>query len=288
MKKLLIAGVVAVAIFEAVWVVKVEMARAELAARLAAALEELQKNRRTAWTAPTSAVAPAPVYKTVDLAAVKGSAAAASRAILPVQRMMDEFIASMNNPEAQQWHMEEQRALISARYAGMFRELGLDPADQAKFKELLLERQMGDSDMLALEFERGLNPLTDLQEYSKLLNESHREVDDKIKSLLGDERYAKALDYEMGKSQRAAVNQLRQALSYTTSPLSAEQGSALTELMQAESPGRTSGLTESVVEKSAAFLNPQQLASLKELQAGEAAKQKLDDFKRSLQTRGGF
>ncbi len=227
------------------------------------------RNKATA----AAAISTSPAHATVD---AQGS----------VQKLVDDWITMMNNPEAQRLVSLQRKAQISSRYAGMFRTLELSPEQVERFKELLLERQNGDNDILAISLQNGINPLQNPAEYAALATGMHEEVEKKIESALGTEKYAKLANYQASQQNRAVVKQLEDSLSYSEEPLTREQRDQFQRVLVETGPtkagmGNPNGtVTDKTTEQSKEFLGETQLKALEEIKQGQAAEKKLADMKK--------
>lgn len=207
------------------------------------------------------------------------------------------FAALMANPEFAAAMSVQQRAALDGRYADLFKQLNLSPAQLEKFKALLIERQNARMDVMNAAREGGLNPRENRDELRKLTAEAQAEVDTNIKTSLGETVYNQYQNYEATQSQRAVVSQLDQRLSYSSTPLNSTQSafivSALAASAPAEStdqggggPGNWSGrtgttITDAVVQQAQSVLTPDQLSALKQLQAEQQAQQQIRNLMRA-------
>ncbi len=174
-------------------------------------------------------------------AATAGEAAQPNRGAPPrgdFGRMVSGFAAMMDRPETARLLAVQQKAQVDARYAALFKKLGLPPDKLAQFKGLLADRLSTPIDVLAAASQQGINPVQDPQAFRQLVQNAQAEIDGKIQALLDPGSYAQYQNYVQTEPQRAVVNQLQQALSYTGTPLSSAQADQLVEILAATSPAR--------------------------------------------------
>lgn len=229
--------------------------------------------------------------------------------------------ALMDSPEVQQLMFMQQKSGLDGRYAALFRQLRLSPAELEKFKSLLVEKQTAVMDVFAAARSQGLGGREGRDEIRQLMQGTQAEIDAQIKSLLGEPAFAQFQDYERTQPQRAVVGQLEQRLSYSDAPLSPAQSDELTRIIARNSPadpaevrgvrnfaqafvgtgsvagqfiaaggGRGSMITDAVVAQAQNVLSPPQVAALQEMQREQQAVADLQQqLRRNLgeRSRGG-
>lgn len=158
-----------------------------------------------------------------------------------VGRMMSGFASLMDRPEAARLMAIQQKAQVDARYAALFKKLGLPPDKLAQLKALLADKLSTPIDALTAAGQQGINPMQNPQEFRQLVQSAQSEIDDKIKSVLDASAYSQYQEYLQTEPQRAVVGQLQQSLSYTDAPLSATQADQLTQILAETSPARGAG-----------------------------------------------
>lgn len=147
--------------------------------------------------------------------------------------------AMMESPQAQQFMAMQQKAGLDSRYAALFRKLNLSPADLDKFKDLLVERQTAIMDVMTAARNQGLDVRSSGQEINQLIRDAQAEVDNSIRSTIGDTAYQEYKDYERTLPMRNTVGQLEQRLSYSGAPLRADQVDQLARILADTNPSRT-------------------------------------------------
>lgn len=272
--------------------------------RLAALQQDLLKRSAVAAVKPK----PAPVAAAVAAARPAAAAAAEVEPAAPAEESAAQqqrqrgnrpnMAALMANPEFAKAMSLQQRAALDARYAALFKQLNLSPAELEKFKSLLVERQTARMDVMNAARESGLNPRENRDEIRKLTDEAQAEVDANIKAALGETKFAQYQSYDATQSQRSLVSQLDQRLSYSSTPLNSTQSTFLVNALTASStestaaepaggPGNWGGgrsgtaITDTVIQQAQSVLTPDQVAALKQLQSEQQAQQQIRELMRN-------
>jgi len=220
--------------------------------------------------------------------------------------MAANFMAMMDKPEIQKLMAIQQKASLDGRYAALFKSLNLTPEQLDKFKNLLVEKQTALTDALAAARAQGINPRTDPEDFQKLVADAQTEADNNIKSTLGDAGYAQYQQYQQTLPQRNVVNQLGQSLSYTNTPLTADQTEQMVSILAANTPasGNSGGnatraavasafgvgfggaqgntpITNNAIAQAGSVLAPAQVTALQQLQAAQQAQAQLTQAMRN-------
>ena len=224
----------------------------------------------------------------------------------PRGNMAANFMAMMDKPEIQKLMAIQQKAALDGRYAALFKNLNLSPEQLEKFKSLLVEKQTAITDALAAAREQGINPRTDPEDFQKLVTDAQAEADASIKSTLGDAGYAQYQQYQQTLPQRNVVNQLAQSLSYTSTPLTADQTEQMVSILAANAPASPNGsgnatratiaaafgvgfgggqantpIANSAIAQAQSVLAPAQVTALQQLQAAQQAQAELTQAMRN-------
>ncbi|HZP59201.1 MAG TPA: hypothetical protein VFB27_02675, partial [Opitutaceae bacterium] len=146
------------------------------------------------------------------------------------------FQAMMNDPQFAKLMSLQQKGMLDSRYAPLFKDLALTPAQLDQFKNLLLEKQNAARDVLLSARDQGLSPRSDRDTINALIQQSNADIDNQIQSALGPQGYAQYQNYEQTLPQRNTVNQLEQSLSYTSTPLTDAQANQLVQILAAAAP----------------------------------------------------
>jgi hypothetical protein len=214
-------------------------------------------------------------------------------------------MAMMDRPEIQKLMAIQQRATLDTRYAALFKNLNLSPAQLEQFKNLLVEKQTAITDALAAARAQGINPRTDPEDFQKLVADAQSEADNNIKATLGDASYAQYQQYQQTLPQRNVVNQLAQSLSYTSTPLTSAQSEQMVQILAANTPASTnsaannvrsavtsalgvglggqlnSPITSSAITQAQTVLAPEQVQALQQLQTAQQAQTQLNQAMRT-------
>jgi hypothetical protein len=201
------------------------------------------------------------------------------------------FGAFMDNPEVQKLLSIQQKAGLDSRYAALFKQLNLSPADLDKFKNLLVEKQATVRDAVTAARAQGVSTGDNRDALRQVITNAQDEVDDNIKTVLGDDAYSQYQTYEQTQPERNLVTQLQQRLSYSATPLTDDQANQVIAIMAANAPqpssnsggtgggfgplggGRNGGppITDAVVAAAQGVLNDTQVAALTQLQQEQQA-----------------
>lgn len=232
------------------------------------------------------------------------------------------FMGMMDNPEYQKLMTIQQKAMLDGRYAALFRKLKLSPQQLEQFKQLLVERQTSMIDLMTVARAEGLDPRTDPEAYRKLVADTQAEVDQTIKTALGDAAYAEYKNFEATAPFRNVVAQLDQRLSYHGTALSETQGEQLVQILAEANQARMAAappvgggmriasatvtnsppagvsnvvnfitgsgtmVTDEVVSRASGILAPDQVAALQQIQQEQAAAAEMGRLMRAQMGQG--
>jgi hypothetical protein len=149
----------------------------------------------------------------------------------------------MAKPEVQALVSAQQKAAIEARYAALFKNLNLPPEQEAKLKSLLAERTTTMMDVASAARDQGINPRENPEAFRKLVTDAQNEINNSIKSVIGDSGFTQLQTYEQTMPQRNLVNELQQRLAHSGNNLSMVQEEQLVQILAANAPQRTTGNT---------------------------------------------
>lgn len=144
----------------------------------------------------------------------------------------------MSKPEVQALLNLQQKAAIEQRYAALFKSLNLTPEQAGKLTALLAERGNTRRDVAEAARAAGIDPRENPEAYRKLFTDAQNELNNGIKSVLGEQGYAQYQNYEKTLPQRALVDNLQQRLSYSATPLTPTQADQLVQILAANQPPR--------------------------------------------------
>lgn len=221
------------------------------------------------------------------------------------------FEAVLNSPEVQQLMAMQQRGALDSRYAALFRNLNLNPAQLERLKQLLVEKQASVMDVMGAARAQGLTGRENRDELRQLVNDSQAEVDAMIRNELGESAYNQYKNYEATFPQRGTVDQLERRLSYSNTPLTPAQAEQVVQILAETSPapggnmarrgdfglavpfaagpgvtiaiaGQQSSISNDAIARAQGVLQPQQVAALQGLQQEQQAAQQLQQQLRSM------
>ncbi|HTB81643.1 MAG TPA: hypothetical protein VK717_12230 [Opitutaceae bacterium] len=215
--------------------------------------------------------------------------------------------ALMNDPKFAKLLALQQKAQLDSRYAALFKQLGLSPAQVDAFKNLLLQKQNAARDVLTAARDQGLDPRTDRTTINQLIAQSNAEADSQIEAALGATAFQQYQSFEQTLPQRSTVNQLQQSLSYTGTPLQDTQAEQLVQLL-ASNASKTSNptslralqggggpfgaqgapITDQEITQAQGLLSQPQIAALQQIQQQQQAQAQMMQLLRSAaqQNRG--
>lgn len=219
------------------------------------------------------------------------------------------LMAMMDNPEFQRLVVAQQKGALDSRYAALFRNLNLSPAQLEQFKNLLVEKRTAVGDVMAAARSQGLTGRDNRDEIRALVENAQREVDASIRATIGDAAFEQYQTFERTQAQRNVVNQLEQRLSYSGAPLTPQQTEQLVQLLAANQAeqrnvsraptvrtpagrigfGGSGGatITDAAIAQSATVLNTAQVQALQQIQQEQQAQQQLSQLMREqMRNRG--
>jgi len=219
--------------------------------------------------------------------------------------------AIFNSPQFQALRAMQEKAQLDARYAALFKQLNLNPAQVDQLKNLLVAKQQAAGDAYQAAIANGINPRTDPTAFQAAVASAQSDADQQIQTALGDSGYAQYQQYQQTMPERTTATQLQTALSYSSTPLTDAQSQQLVALMQTEasSAGSTAttaagggfgpggggqgggnqgaAITADTISQAASFLSATQVQALQQLQATQQAQQQMQQLMRSAnQNRG--
>jgi hypothetical protein len=109
----------------------------------------------------------------------------------------------MKNPEMKKAMAQQQRMALDMMYGGLFKELNLSKEDTEKLKDLFIEQQMN-------AMTQGLELMqnsTNRVELAKKAADDQKIQQEKIKELLGEDKYKQYQDYTSTLGERMMLNQ---------------------------------------------------------------------------------
>ncbi len=213
---------------------------------------------------------------------------------------MGDFLAMMDDPKFAKLMAAEQRGQLDGRYAALFKNLKLSPADLEKFKNLLVEKQDSMRDVMAAARAQGLDPRNDRAAFQQLVSQTNSEIDANIQATLGADGFQQYQQYEQTLPERNLITQLDQRLSYSSAPLTQDQQDQLVQLLAQTAPatnpdaaaragpnGPRYNVTDQAIATASAVLSPDQVAALQQLQQEQQAQRAIFQQMRNQQPGSG-
>ncbi|WP_221028963.1 hypothetical protein [Actomonas aquatica] len=192
----------------------------------------------------------------------------------------------LQDPQFAEAMRTQQRAGLDNRYAALFAQLNLPPAQLTALKDLLAEKQNVPRDVFSAARAEGLGR-ENRGEIDDLIAATQAEIDADIRATIGEDAFATLNQYEQTTAQRNVVADLADRLSYAGTPLNTAQSEALVTIM-AQAAGDTgdSGnsrffgrgggnsstpITDDMIVRATGVLAPDQVNALRDLQAEQQA-----------------
>ena len=217
------------------------------------------------------------------------------------------FSALAGNPEFQKLLAVQMKGRISQTYGPLFKELNLSPDQLAQFQSLLADKQQALLDVMQAAREQGLNPRSDPQGFQSLVNQAVSQVDQNIQQELGDSGFQQYQQYQQTLPERNTVNTLQTQLSYTQTPLTADEASAMISLLAQTQPqkagsgtagtdnggdagpgpmalingGGNAKVTDDAIAQAAGVLSAPQISTLQQIQQQQQAQQQMQQLMRA-------
>jgi hypothetical protein len=138
----------------------------------------------------------------------------------------------MKDPAMRDMMRGQQKATLNMMYGGLFKEMTLAPEEKEKLMGILTEAQMKN-----IESAQGIfggqkeDTGVDMQ---KRFEDTRKQTETELKSLLGDERFAQYEDYQKNIGERMQLDQLKTQLDSEKMPLQDQQLAQLLQVMKEE------------------------------------------------------
>lgn len=260
--------------------------------------QELARRQNAAATKSPEPVAPAaepalaPVEAVTD-PAVPVATATAQGLPFPRGGPGGDWQALMESPEVQQLMSLRARGQLDGRYAALFAKLRLSPAQLERLQQLLVDKQNTMRDVTSAMRDQGLSTRRDnADQVRSLVQAANAEIDNQIRSELGEAVYAQYQEYERTQPQRSFVERVQQRLSYSGEPLSEQQAASLVSVLAQASTAETSQpnrgpfgfrgggggnvtLSDTTVAQAGTFLTASQVKALQDMQREQQAQAEL-------------
>lgn len=212
------------------------------------------------------------------------------------------FREALAKPEVQAALTLQRKFEVGERYAALFRNLNLSPDQAEKLKTLLAERRSTMQDTMMVAREQGINPRTNREAFSKLVDDAQKQFEASVRSTIGDAGLAQLQHYERTMPERTLVNRLQQRLTSSDSPLTFYQAEQLVDVLYRNdvaddrparsnlgmmSGGRVSaGITGETINQAQGVLSASQLEVLRQMHEQQQAQREVREALRQAR-RGG-
>lgn len=150
----------------------------------------------------------------------------------PSQRP-DSLALLRNDPSLQVLNLAAQSAVRRMMYRPLMERLPLRPEQVSAFEEILQRREEQMMDLRHSALEQGL--AVDDAKLAPLWTEIHRQADDALRALLGQDGFGAFRDYERGAALREVVGAVAGAAALAGAALTRQQAEALFEVCAASS-----------------------------------------------------
>ncbi len=259
-----------------------ESAQAQLQAKFEKTGKAAQALRTDLAAAQQAAHSPAAIGElvTTDSEGTPGSNAAGGG------NVVDRTLAQLKDPQVSKLMTARARTQMGLRYSGLLSRLKMTPQQNARLLDILAEKQTAGLDIVSAATENGV---TDMKELGGLMQKTQRDLNNEIKSLIGDQAYAQYQQYSQAQVLRDVVGTLEQSLATAHTPLSRAQYNQMVQILAqtgpqvgvpasgASSPVSTAGanppnnnpaglITNATITQAESVLQPFQLQTLKMVQ----------------------
>jgi chromosome segregation ATPase len=179
-----------------------------------------------------------------------------------------QWLADANNSDVMRRLSTQARNQTLRHYDDFLKELNLSPGENEQLVKLLIEKKQAAIDVAAASFQQGEDPRNDPATYKAAVVATKEKIEDEIQSLLGDDNYARYINFDRSTGQNNVVSNLSSVLRNTETPLNAGQQELLRQSLQQHETGR---ITAKVIADSKSFLTPEQILALQDLRAVQQA-----------------
>jgi hypothetical protein len=178
----------------------------------------------------------------------------------------------MQDPKLQNAFFAAQRAAIATGYGPFFQQLGLSPAQIAKFEDIMIKRAELDLDVRSVAQSKRSSP--DSPEVAALRQQANDEVNAAQSELLGAEGFERWREYERSTIVRGMVEKFAGAMVLEAAPLTAHQAEQVTQILSAASARYARGDKADLLDidwtaadqRLAGVLSPAQLALFRQIE----------------------
>jgi hypothetical protein len=144
------------------------------------------------------------------------------------------FAKQLDDPDTRKLMKQGQERMVAAAYESLFKKLGLSEQDSKLVAELLGDRNFAALDKGRKILEAGRNDDASVAEVRKDIDATKAEYDAKLKSVLGDEKFAELTAFEQTVGDQRALDSFERAFKSKDQPLAPAQKTALADIMREE------------------------------------------------------
>jgi hypothetical protein len=166
------------------------------------------------------------------LAATEADAAAA-RDGSGGSNVVERAMARLKDPEVSRLMFARARTQIGLRYSGLLSRLKMAPMQNAKFLDLMAEKQTASFDMVNAASEKGI---TDINELGSLHKKMQADLDGELKAMMGESAYTQYLRFTQTQNMRDLLGTLQQSLAPAGAPLTNVQYGKMIEILSETGP----------------------------------------------------
>ena len=114
----------------------------------------------------------------------------------------------MDDPETKKMIRQQQRAMLDQLYSPLVKQMGLQPDEAERFKDLLADNMIKGAEKATSLL--GGDSSTNRTEMMTKMAEEQKNFDEQVRGFLGESRYAQYKDYQETAGERTQLNQFRQ------------------------------------------------------------------------------
>jgi len=141
------------------------------------------------------------------------------------------LLRMMADPRMQRLTSIQAKMRLDGQYGPLFKSINLTPQQLDQFKSLLVEKEMVAFDSMAAAQEQGIDLKSDPKGFFAAVAAGQKSVESQISDLLGAGNYGQFQQYQETIPARNTANLLQQSLSYTSTPLTADQSAGLVQIL---------------------------------------------------------
>lgn len=157
-----------------------------------------------------------------------GTASKGHGALSPFRRAL---LTVLQDPQSRKLWMAQQDGRIDQTYGDLLKQLNLSPATAAKFRSLLLDKQVALLDVLGAIQQQGLTGADARAAVHELLGQTQKQINGNLRDLLGAADYRQYRVYAQTVPQRSEVAELQIELQQSGTPLQDYQSSQLVDIL---------------------------------------------------------